>query len=253
MKVLVCVKRVPDTGGRIELTPDGMNIETRGLEFTVSPHEECAIEEAIRIVEKHGGSSVVLSLGPGPTTEIIREALAKGIERGILLEIEEDDWDPASTAHAIAEAVRGENFDVLLFGNESAQYTNYQVGVRVAHLLDIPCVTGIKSLEILTGPQPQKAIAKREVKGGWEVYETNLPAAFTVKEGINSPRHPSLRGIMAAKRKEIQIIKPVKKTTQLIKVGLKKPPERSGQVEILGQGVEAVPKLIEKLKEMGVV
>lgn len=251
MKVLVCVKRVPETGGRIELTPDGMNIETRGLEFTVSPHEECAVEEAIRIIERHGGSSTVLSLGPSATTEVLREALAKGIERGILLEIEEDDWDPTATAYAIAEAVRNESFDILLFGNESAQYTNYQVGVRVAQLLDIPCVTGIKSLEIFAGPPP-KAIAKREVKGGWEVYETHLPAAFTIKEGINSPRHPSLRGIMAAKRKEIQIIKPAKKTAQLFKLGLKKPPERSGQVEILGQGVEAVPKLVEKLKEMGV-
>ncbi len=251
MKVLVCVKRVPETGGRIELSPDGMNIDTRGLEFTVSPHEECAVEEAIRIIEKHGGSSTVLSLGPTATTEIIREALAKGIERGLLLEIGEDDWDPTATAHAIAEAIRNENFDVLLFGNESAQYTNYQVGVRVAHLLDLPCVTGIKSLEIAPGPPP-KAIAKREVKGGWEVYETPLPAAFTVKEGINTPRHPSLRGIMAAKRKEIQIIKPVKKAALLVKLSLKKPPERSGQVEILGQGVEAVPKLVEKLKEMGV-
>jgi len=252
MNVLVCVKRVPETGGRIELTPDGMNIDTRGLEFTVSPHEECAVEEAIRIIERHGGSSTVLSLGPAAATEILREALAKGIERGILLQIEEDDWDPTATAYAIFEAIRNEGFDVLLFGNESAQYTNYQVGVRVAHLLDIPCVTGIKSLEITPGPPP-KAIAKREVKGSWEVYETHLPAAFTVKEGINTPRHPSLRGIMAAKRKEIQIIKPIKKTTQLVKLGLKKPPERRGQVEILGQGVEAVPKLVEKLKEMGVI
>ena len=251
MEVLVCVKRVPETGGRIELTSDGMNIDTRGLEFTISPHEECAVEEAIRIIEKHGGSSTVLSLGPPATTEIIREALAKGIERGILLEIEEDDWDPAATAFAIADAIKNENFDILLFGNESAQYTNYQVGVRVAYLLDLPCVTGIKSLEIATG-SPIKAVAKREAKGGWEVYETHLPAAFTVKEGINTPRHPSLRGIMAAKRKEIQTIKPIKKTAQLVKLGLKKPPERSGQVEILGHGVEAVPKLVEKLKEMGV-
>lgn len=252
MNVLVCVKRVPETGGRIELTPDGMNIETRGLEFTVSPHEECAVEEAIRIIEKHGGSSTVLSLGPPATTEILREALAKGIDRGILLEIEEDDWDPSATAYAIAEAIKNENFDLLLFGNESAQYTNYQVGVRVAQLLDIPCVTGIKSLEIIAGSLP-KAVAKREVKGGWEVYETSLPAAFTVKEGINNPRHPSLRGIMAAKRKELQSIKPTKKTTQLVKLSLKKPPERSGQVELLGQGPEAVPKLVEKLREMGVV
>ncbi len=249
MNVLVCIKRVPDTGSRFELTADRQDIDTRNLEFTISPHEECAVEEAIRLVEQHGGTSTVLTLGPEAASEQIREALAKGIERGVLLETDGSEWDAAATASAIVEAIRALSFDVLLFGNESADAGNYQVGVRVAYALDLPCVTGIKALKIENG----KALAKREVRGGWEVYEVPLPAVFTVKEGINTPRHPSLRGIMMAKKKEIERIKPSQKEAGLVKKSLRKPPERRGQVELLGQGAEAVPAIIAKLKELGVI
>lgn len=249
MNVLVCIKRVPDTGARFELTADAQAIDTRNMEFTISPHEECAVEEAIRLIEKHGGSSTVLTLGPEAAAEQLREALAKGIERAVLLETDGSEWDPQATAGAIVEVVRASRFDLLLFGNECADGCNYQVGIRVAQALDIPCVAGIKALEIQDG----KAIAKREVAGGWEVYELPLPAVFTVKEGINSPRHPSLRGIMTAKKKEIERIKPTKPQAQLVKKRLKKPAERSGQVEILGRGKEAVPVVVAKLKELGVI
>ena len=255
MNVLVCVKRVPDTGARLELTPDGQDIDTRNLEFTISPHEECAVEEAIRLIEQHGGSSIVLTLGPEAATEQLRESLAKGIDKGVLLETDGSEWDPVATAGAITEAIRqlesaqGAPFDVIFFGNESADAGHYQVGVRVADALGRPCVTGIKALEIQDG----SAVAKHEVPGGWEVYQVPLPAVFTVKEGINVPRHPSLRGIMTAKKKEIQKIQPQKPEMQLIKKQLRKPPERAAEVEILGEGVEAVPKVVEKLKELGVI
>jgi electron transfer flavoprotein beta subunit len=250
LKVLVCVKRVPDTGGGFKLTADGQRVDTTNIDFTVSPHEECAVEEAIRLVEKHGGTSTVLTLGPEPAQEQLREALAKGINQAVLLEAPDyDAWDPAATAQAIAETARPGAYDVLLFGNECADSCNYQVGLRVAHLLDIPCVSGIKSLEI----QGNKAIAKREVKGGWEVYEVSLPAAFTVKEGINNPRHPSLRGIMGAKKIPIDKKKMNKRESQLVRKMLRKPTEGRGQIEIFGQGVEAVPKVMAKLRELGVV
>lgn len=250
MNVLVCIKRVPDTGARFELTADGQAIDTRNMEFTISPHEECAVEEAIRIVETHGGSATVLTLGPEAAAEQLREALAKGIERGILIETDGSEWDPQATAQAIVEAIRATRYDLLLFGNESADAGNYQVGIRVAQKLDLPCVIGIKALEIVHGV----AQAKREASGGgWEIYEIPLPAIFTVKEGINSPRHPSLRGIMTAKKKEIERTKPSKPAAQLVKKRLKKPPERSGKVEVLGQGKEAAPLIAVKLKELGVI
>ena len=254
MRVLVCVKRVPDTGARFELTPDGRDIDTRNLEFTISPHEECAVEEAIRLVEQHGGESAVLTLGPEAAAEQLREALAKGIDKGVLLETDGSEWDPAATAQAIAQAVRelesdGGPFDLVLFGNESADAGYYQVGVRVADALDRPCVAGIKGLKVENG----KAQARREASGGWEIYELPLPCVVTVKEGINVPRHPSLRGIMTAKKKEIRRLTPEKPAMQLVKKGLRKPPERGGECEILGEGVAAVPKAVEKLKEIGVI
>ena len=249
MNVLVCIKRVPDTGARFELTADAQEIDTRNMEYAISPHEECAVEEAIRLVEKHGGSATVLTLGPEAAAEQIREALAKGVERGVLLETDGSEWDAVATAQAVVEVVRATPFDLLLFGNECADGGNYQVGIRVAHLLGFPCVTGIKGLEVSGG----MAQAKREVSGGWEVYEVSLPAVFTVKEGINSPRHPSLRGIMTAKKKEIERVKRTKPQAQLVKKRLKKPPERSGKVEILGQGKGAATAIVAKLKELGVI
>lgn len=249
MKVLVCIKRVPDTGGGFRLTADNKRVDTTNLGFAISPHEECAVEEAIRIIEKHGGSSTVLTLGPTAAQEQLREALAKGINSAILLEAEDyESWDAGAVAQAIAETVKPMGFDLLLFGNESADACNYQVGLRVAHLLDLPCVSGIKALEI----HDRRAIAKRESPEGWEVYELTLPAVFTVKEGINVPRHPSLRGIMAAKKIPIEQKKPIKRDLVMSRKLLKKPQE-GRQLEILGQGVEAVGKVAAKLRELGAI
>jgi len=254
MNVLVCIKRVPATGAKIVLTEDEQAIDTRHLGFTVSPHEECAVEEAIRLVEKFDGTSTVLTLGSEEAIEQLRFSLAQGIKQAVLLETDGSDWEPMATARAIVEAIRaqqaeGENFDVLLFGNESADSGGYQVGIRVAHALDLPCVTGIKALEIKNGT----AIARREASGGWEIYEVPLPAVFTVKEGINLPRYPSLPGRLRAKKATIERIEPQRNDGGLEKVCLKVPTEKHKGAEILGEGSEAAPKVVEVLKELGVV
>jgi electron transfer flavoprotein beta subunit len=190
VKILVCIKRVPATGGRIALTADEQEIDTRYLGFTVSPHEECAVEEALRLVGAHGGTTTVLTLGPEAAVDQLRDAMALGVDQAVLLETDGREWDPAATAGAIVEAVRAEAYDLLLFGNEAADTGSYQVGVRVAHALGLPCVTGVKALEITDG----SAVAKRAGADGWEVFELPLPAVVTVKEGINLPRYPSIPG-----------------------------------------------------------
>lgn len=254
MNVLVCVKRVPSTGAKMVLTGDEQEIETRHLGFTISPHEECGVEEAIRLVEKHGGSATVLTLGPEAASEQLRFALAQGINRAVLLETDGGDWEPMATARAIVDAIKAQQaevgaFEVLLFGNEAADTGGYQVGVRVAHALDWPCVTGIKALEINNGT----AIAKREAAGGWEVYHVPLPAVFMVKEGINLPRYPSLPGRLRAKRATIERIEPERHEGGLEKVRLKVPVDQSTGAEILGEGPAAAPKIVEVLKKAGVV
>lgn len=254
MNVLVCVKRVPATGGRITLTADEQEIDTRFLGFTISPHEECAVEEAVRLIETHGGSTTVLTLGPEVATEQLRDAMALGIDRAVLLETDGREWDPIATAEAIVDAIRaqqaaGTDFDLLLFGNEAADTGDYQVGIRVAHALGLPCVTGIKGLEVTDG----SAVARREAEGGSEIFEIALPAVFTAKEGINLPRYPSVPGRLKAKKKEIERLTPQRRGGGLEKVRLKLPEEQAGEVEILGNGPEAAPRVVEVLQRLGIV
>jgi electron transfer flavoprotein beta subunit len=203
VNILVCVKRVPATGGRIVLTADGQEIDTKFLGFTVSPHEECGAEEAVRIVEAHGGSSTVLTLGPAEAEEQLRDAMAIGVDTAIHLVTDGREWGPVSTAAAIADAVRTREaangpFDLILFGNESADSGGFQVGIRVAHTLGRPVVTGAKELRIENG----RAIVGKGVSSGLEVYAVPLPAVVTVKEGINLPRYPSVPGRLRARNKE---------------------------------------------------
>lgn len=251
MNILVCVKRVPATGGRIDLLPDGQAIDTRHLGFTISPHEECAVEAAIQLVEKQGGSSTVLTLGPAAAEEQLRDAMAMGIDRAQLLTIDESDWDAGATAAAIVSAVRSAPtpYDLLLFGNESADAGGYQVGIRVAYALDLPCVTGVKALEIVG----DKAIGKREIPGGWEVFAVALPAVFTVKEGINLPRYPSMPGRLKARKKPVERSQPAFPGNQLEKLRLRLPPAQTGHVEMLGSGTEAAAKAVAILRKLGVL
>ena len=251
MDVLVCVKRVPVTGGRISLTDDEQEIDTRYLGFTVSPHEECAVEEAVRLVETHGGSSTVLTLGPAVAEEQLRDAMAMGANRAVLIEAESPEWDGGATAAAIARAIEdaGVDYDLLLFGNESADAGGYQVGIRVAHLLDLPCVTGVKHLEIWDGT----TVARREGPGGFEIYEVPLPAVITVKEGINLPRYPSIPGRLRAKKAPVERLHLDAPQPGLEKVRLRLPQGRDKQVEILGDGAAGVERAVEVLRQIGVM
>jgi electron transfer flavoprotein beta subunit len=251
MNILVCVKRVPETGARITLTPDQQAIDTTHLGFTISPHEECAVEEAIRLAAQHGGATTVLTLGPAAAVEQLQNALAMGIEGAILLESDGGDWGPEATAAAIGDAVwaRDEPFDLLLFGNESADNGNYQVAIRVAVALGLPCATGIKGIEI----RDRTLLARREAGGGWEIFELQLPAVVAVREGINLPRYPSLPGRLRAKKTEIERLAPARREDGLEKVRLVVPPEDGRRVEFLGDGATAAPRVVEVFRELGLV
>jgi electron transfer flavoprotein beta subunit len=255
MEILVCVKRVPATGGRITLTADGQAIDTRYLGFTVSPHEECAVEEAVRIVEGQGGSSAVLTLGTAAAEEQLRDAMAVGIDRAILLETDGREFDPVATAAAIVDTIRAQEathgrFDVMLFGNEAADSGDFQVGIRVAVALDRPVVTGIKGLDVRDGG----LVARREApSGGWETFEIPLPAVVSVKEGLNLPRYPSIPGRLRARRKEVERVEPAWSSNGLVKQGLRLPEEQGTQVDILGRGAEAASDVVDLLEKIGVL
>ena len=255
MNVLVCVKRVPLTGGKIVLTDDQRAISTRHLGFTISPHEECGCEEAVRLVEQHGGSSTVLTLGPPEAEDQLRDMMAIGIDRAVHLITDVSvEWDAQATASAIVEAIQAqpEPFDLLLFGNESADAGNYQVAIRVAHKLGLPVVTGIKAISA----QDSRVRCEQEVPGGRDVYIVPMPAVVTVKEGINLPRYPSVPGRLRAKRKPVESSTPARgggtqSGLQMVKLAL--PPGSGKQAEVLGDGADAAPAVVGVLHELGLV
>ena len=258
LNILVCIKRVPATGGKITLTPDERHIDTRFASFTVSPHEECGVEEALRLVERHGGTTTVLTLGPAVAADQLRDAMAMGAQRAILLQTGEREWDPGETARAIvaaieAERAAGRDFDLVLFGNEAADTGGYQVGIRVAHALDRPVVTGAKAIEIAGST----ATIRRESAGGWEIFEVPLPAVIGVKEGINLPRYPTVPGRLRAKKAPIDTrilpVEPPRDENALRMLRLKLPPAKGDKGEVLGRGPEAAFRLVEVLREREII
>jgi electron transfer flavoprotein beta subunit len=248
MRILVAVKRVPITGGKMVLTDDEQSIQTRHLGFTISPHEECGVEEAVRIVEAQGGEVVVLTLGPAEAEEQLRECMALGADRAIHL-LTEEEWDAQATASALLDAIRGEEpFDLIVFGNESADAGNYQVGIRVAYALGLPVVTGLKGLTVADG----RARCEQEVATGRDVYDVALPAVVTVKEGLNLPRYPSVPAKLRANRKPVDA-KPVERpASKLEKLRLVVPEGQGKQAEILGHGPDAAPAVVEVMQKLGV-
>jgi electron transfer flavoprotein beta subunit len=245
MRILVCVKRVPLTGGKMVLTADEQALETRHLGFTISPHEECGAEEAVRLVEQHGGEVTVLTLGPPEAEDQIREALAIGADRGVLLATDGEEWDAQATAAAIA--AEAADFDLVVFGNESADTGNFQVGIRVAHALGRPVVTGLKGLAVEGG----RLRCEQEVAGGRDVYTVPLPAVVTVLEGINLPRYPSVPAKLRARQKPVETRSPERPEPRLERLRLVVPPGGK-QAEVLGEGAGAAPAVVEKMREIGV-
>jgi electron transfer flavoprotein beta subunit len=258
VRVLVCVKRVPAPGARIAISADGQSIDTAYLAFTTSPHEECAVEEAVQLIEQHGGESTVLTLGPAEADEQLRYAASIGVNKAVLLPIDGPDWDPQRTAASIVAAVNELEaadgaFDLILFGNESADSGGFQVGVRVAHALSRPIVNGIKGIEIAIEVGGSTVRARREADAGVEVYEVPMPAVLGVKEGINLPRYPTLKGRLASKKVEVAQMVPTAPAGGQQMVTLLPAAEQVSATVILGNGPEAAATVVDMLEEIGVL
>lgn len=262
MRILVCVKRVPAPGAKINVTADGLAVDATHLGFTTSPHEECGVEGAVQLVEEHGGDVTVLTLGPTEAEEQLRYAASVGAHHGVLIATDGSAWDPQRTARALTDAIRdlegsaedgGSNarFDLILFGNESADSGGFQVGVRVAHALGRPIVNGIKGIEITDGGTA--VTARREIDGGFEVYEMALPAILGVKEGLNLPRYPTMKGRLASKKLEIMALDMDTHTGGQAMVRLHRPTETVTETVILGHGPDAAMAVCDILEELGVL
>lgn len=254
MRILVCVKRVPAPGAKITVTANGQTVETAHLGFTTSPHEECALEEAVQLIESVGGTVVVLTLGPSEAEEQLRYAASVGADELVLVPTDGTAWDPQRTAAALTEAIvaqeaGGGPFDLILFGNESADSGGFQVGVRVARALGRPIVNGIKDVEV----GQDTVIARRAVDAGFEVYELPRPAVLGVKEGLNLPRYPTMRGRLASKKAELTTVESAAAPGGQRLVALRQPPEQVSNTEILGHSTDAAAAVVDLLQELGVL
>ncbi|HSE71804.1 MAG TPA: hypothetical protein VLA97_13670 [Nocardioidaceae bacterium] len=252
--VLVCVKRVPDASGEVLLSADGQSVDARHVGYTVSPHEECAVELATQVAEATGGAATVLSLGPADAVEQLRAALAVGCTDGVLVEADHDLFGPADVAAAIAEVVRsreaaGRGYDLVLLGNDASDTGDFQVPVRLAYALGRPVLTGIKWCEVQDGT----LLAQGDGPAGTEFFEVPLPAVVAVMEGGVSPRYPSIPGRMKAKRAPVETVPATVQPGGSGRVRLKLPPSQPSAVEVLGTGPEAAPAVVDLLESLGVV
>ncbi len=247
VKIAVCLKRVPDTTAKLMIAAGGTSIDEAGLKFVPNPYDEYALEEALKLREAEGagaaGETVVVSLGGDATQETMRSALAMGIERGIHLQ-SSGSVDGLEVARALAAELKAGDFDLILAGKLAVDDYNHQVAVMVAELLEIPCITAVSRLTI----SGSTVNAEREIEGGIEVSTCQLPAVITCDKGLNSPRLPSLKGIMAAKKKPLEV-KPVVLGAGTVRVtGLALPPDRKPG-RIVGEGAEAVGELVRLLRD----
>ena len=252
--VLVCIKRVPDIGGSVELTDDAQGIDTRHLGFTTSPHEEAAVELAVQVAQATDGTATVLTVGDDDAVEQLRDALALGCTAATRVEADLASYGPADVADAIADVVRsheaeGRAHDLVLLGNDAADTGDFQVGIRLAYALGRPVVTGAQAVSV----EGDRVVARVEGSEGVETYELPTPAVVTVMEGGVEPRYPSIPGRMKAKRVQVETVQDSRTPVGSGRVRLTLPPEAPSQVQVLGKGPEAAPAVVDLLEQLGVL
>ena len=243
MKIAVCISHVPDTATRVKIGADGKSIDPSGVTYTINPYDEFAVEEALKTKDKIGGEVFVISLGGEANKESIRKALAMGADEGILLK-KEGYFDSFSVASALSEEIKALNCELVFFGKQSVDFDNSVTGQMTAEILGYSCVSVVVGLSI----ENNKIKAEREIEGGHEIVETELPAVITAQKGLNEPRYASLKGIMAAKKKVITE-KPAKEVNNLTEIlGLTLPPAKQAG-RIVGTDSSAVSELVRLLRE----
>jgi electron transfer flavoprotein beta subunit len=244
VKIAVCIKRVPDMDVKFKIAPSGTSVDEAGLKFDMSDFDGYAAEAAIQIKEKLGAGEVtVIALGPDSVQETLRKALSMGADKAVQLKADTVPADPWAIAEALAAELKAGGYDLILFGRMSLDAANQSVAPMVAALLDLPCVTAVSQLDTTGGAIK----ARRELEGGAELVEASLPAVVSIDEGVARPRYPSLKGIMAAKKKPLDSKPAQLGAIRLTRTAANLPPERAAG-RIIGEGAAAVPELVSLLR-----
>ncbi|MDE3058389.1 MAG: electron transfer flavoprotein subunit beta/FixA family protein [Bacteroidota bacterium] len=243
MNILVFVNHVPDTETKVKVGADGKTIDPAGINYMLSPYDEFAVEEGLKLREKFTGEVTVASLGGDANKETLRKALAMGCNKAVLLK-DASVRDSFAVARSLADFAKELSPDIILFGKQSIDYDNGQVGSLVAEILSMPSISVVVKLEINDGA----IVAEREIEGGHEVVCSTLPAVVMAQKGLNQPRYPSLKGIMDAKRKVIEERAASFVESKVEVLSMRKPPAKNPG-KIVGTDVSAVPELVRLLHE----
>jgi len=243
MKIVVCISQVPDTTTKVKVGENGKNIDPKDVTYIINPYDEFAIEEGIKLKEKNGGETIAVSVGKETIKETIRKAFAMGIDKGILIKTDEE-LDSFSVAKNLANALKEINPDIILFGKQSIDYDNSQVGTLTAEFLGIPSINVVVGLDI----QGNEVIAEREIEGGKEIVSATLPAIICAQKGLNNPRYPNLKGIMMAKSKPIEEKQPSYSGNKSEVITMRLPKGKS-KGKIVGNDISAVSELVRLLRE----
>ncbi len=255
--VLVCVKRVPDRTEEVVLAEDGQSVDGRKSGFTMSAHEECAVELAVRTAAD-GGEATVVTLGDADAVEQLRLALAVGCTAATHVLAEAHRFGPTDVAHELAAVVRdheaaGRAHDLILLGNDAADTGDFQVGIRLAYELGRPVVNGVQTLSVEQSVDGPVVVTRGQGPDGEETYRVPLPAVVTVREGGVEPGYPSVKGRIRAKKVPIEERQPTLEPTGPARVRLTLPPPMPSAVQILGEGPAAAPAVVDVLEELGVL
>lgn len=244
MKIIVCVSLVPDSTTKVKISDTKKSIDETGVNFIINPYDEFAVEEALRLKEKNGGEVIAVSFGTDKAKEAIKKAFQMGADKGTLIKSSSPDFDSYTTAKNISDYLLNQNADIILFGKQSIDFDSLLIPNMVAQFLNLPCVSVVVKLDIENG----KIIAEREIEGGKEIVEAGMPIVIGVQKGINEPRYPNLKSIMAAKSKPIEEIAQTYWGNKVEITEMKLPPAKSSG-KIFTDGKNDVKELVRLLRE----
>lgn len=244
MNIIVCVSLVPDSTTKVKIAPDNKSIDQTGVSFIINPYDEFAVEEAVQLKEKNGGEVTVISFGTDKSKEAIKKAFQMGGDKGILIKSDSDNFDSYTVARNLADIIKSKNPDIVLFGKQSIDFDGMLIPNMVGEMLDLPAINVVVKLEI----NGTKVTAEREIEGGIEIVESSMPIIIGTQKGINNPRYPNLKSIMASKSKPIEEAKPTYtgNKTEILEMAL---PAAKGKGKILEGGADKVPELVRLLRE----
>lgn len=244
MKIVVCVSTVPDSTTKIKVGGNGKSIDETGVTFIINPYDEFAVEEAVQLKEKNGGEVIAVSFGTDKSKEGIKKAFQMGADKGILIKSPTPEFDSYTVARNLAGAIKEINPDIVLFGKQSIDFDGLLVPKMTAEFLDLPSVNVVTKLEI----NGNCATIEREIEGGKETLKSNLPLVIGTQKGINNPRYPNLKSIMASKSKPIEEKAPVDGDPKSSVADMRLP-DAKGQGKIFTDGAASVPELVKLLRE----